>query len=595
MSSLKRMKQAIRKAGKHFLAIIPAVLAAVTGFSQSDASYIPCQEMPFIMQQFKADETALIRFYNTAAEASQRGGGAPVATRAPECRDRLTALYKSYLDRLGRLSFPSLSQECKADYILFKRDLNEKLRLGAIDARDYDALGGWFPFAGTIYATEKLRKRGLPLQAERIAKEWSGILQQLPALRQKLAASGALSVGEVRKAGEIIAILQKDLKDVFDFYNGYDPLFSWWVPKVYTELDQAMTAYADEFRKKLPPADKSGIIARKPAGRDEMIRLLTYEMINYTPEELIEIANKEFAWCEQEMIKASREMGFGDNWKAALEKVKNSFVPPGKQPEAMLELYQQSVDFIKKHDLITIPPLAEETWGMNMMSPQRQRTNAFFTGGWELTISYPTDAMSFDDRMMSMRGNNPHLSRATVHHELIAGHNLEFYMNARNRTYRDFDTPFWIEGWSLYWELILWDLHFPRGPEDRIGMLFWHMHRCARIIFSFQFHLGKWTPQQCIDFLVERVGHERANAESEIRGPLSGNSNPLYQIAYLTGGREFYALKKELVDGGKMTYKQYHDAVMRLNEMPVEMIRAILTNQPLTPQFKTGWRFYEQQ
>ena len=579
---------------KHICFFLSCFFCAAKIYAQSAGAYVPCQEIPFLMQQYGADETALTRFYNVAADNGPRGGQAPPqATKAPAIRGRMVQLYKEYLTKLAQIPFNPLSQECKADYILFKRDLNEKLRLSAIDERDYNALAEWFPFAGGIYAAESLRKRGQPLKPDSLAGAWSRIRQQLPALQGKLAGSRQWTVGEVRKAGEIAAILQKQLKDVFDFYNGYDPLFTWWVPQAYNDLTKALTAYADEFRKKLPPADKNGIIARKPAGRDEMINLLRYEMVDYSPEELINIANLEFAWCEQELKKASREMGFGDNWKAALEKVKSSAVPPGKQPEAMLDLYNQSVDFVKKHDLITIPPLAEETWGMNMMSPERQRTNAFFTGGWELTISYPTDAMPFDDRMMSMRGNNPHLSRATVHHELIPGHNLEFYMDARNRTYRNYDTPFWVEGWSLYWELLLWDLKFPRGPEDRIGMLFWHIHRCARIIFSFQFHLGNWTPQQCIDFLVDKVGHERANAESEIRGPLSGNSNPLYQIAYLTGGREFYALKKELVDSKKMTYKQYHDAVMHLNEMPVEMIRAILTNQPLTPDYTPSWKFYQ--
>ncbi len=579
---------------KLLVLISAGILSSCCLLGQSAGSYVPCQEMPFLMQQYKADEAALTRFNNVAADNGARGQGAPSSnTKSPAFRNRMVELYKEYLAKLAQLSFDGLSQECKADYILFKRDLNEKLRLSVADERDYNALAEWFPFAGDIYTAEKLRKRGIALKPDSLAKVWTGISEQLPALQQKLAGSRQWSVGEVRKAGDIATILQKDLKDIFDFYNAYDPVFTWWVPKTYENLIKALSAYSDAFRKKLPPADKNGIIARKPAGREEMINLLKYEMVDYTPEELIDIANKEFAWCEQEMLKASREMGFGDNWKAALEKVKNSAVPPGKQPGAMLKLYNESVDFVKKHDLVTIPSLAEETWGMNMMLPERQRTNAFFTGGWELTISYPTDAMPYDDRMMSMRGNNPHLSRATVHHELIPGHNLEFYMNARNRTYRNYDTPFWIEGWSLYWELLLWDLKFPQGPEDRIGMLFWHMHRCARIIFSFQFHLGNWTPQQCIDFLVDKVGHERANAESEIRGPLSGNSNPLYQIAYLTGGREFYALKKELVDSKKMTYKQYHDAVMRLNEMPVEMIRAILTNQPLTKDYTTAWKFYK--
>jgi uncharacterized protein (DUF885 family) len=66
-------------------------------------------------------------------------------------------------------------------------------------------------------------------------------------------------------------------------------------------------------------------------------------------------------------------------------------------------------------------------------------------------------------------------------------------------------------------------------------------------------------------------------------------------LAYLTGGRQFYALKKELVDSKKMSYKQFHDAILSLNAMPVEMVRAILTQQPLTEDFKTNWRFYEKQ
>jgi uncharacterized protein (DUF885 family) len=38
--------------------------------------------------------------------------------------------------------------------------------------------------------------------------------------------------------------------------------------------------------------------------------------------------------------------------------------------------------------------------------------------------------------MMSMRGNNPSFSRATVFHELIPGHHLQGFMAARYRPYR---------------------------------------------------------------------------------------------------------------------------------------------------------------
>ena len=37
-------------------------------------------------------------------------------------------------------------------------------------------------------------------------------------------------------------------------------------------------------------------------------------------------------------------------------------------------------------------------------------------------------------------------------------------------------------------------------------MLFWRKHRAARIIVSLEFHLGTMTPQEMIDFLIQRVG-----------------------------------------------------------------------------------------
>jgi len=61
----------------------------------------------------------------------------------------------------------------------------------------------------------------------------------------------------------------------------------------------------------------------------------------------------------------------------------------------------------------------------------------------------------------------------------------------------------------------------------------------------------------------------------------------------MTGAFQFYALKKELVDGGKMPIKQFHDAELQENAMPVEMVRAILTNQSLNRDFKSSWKFYK--
>ena len=433
--------------------------------------------------------------------------------------------------------------------------------------------------------------------------------------------------------------LRTNLRNWYTFYNGYDPMFTWWNEEPYRSLDQAMTSYASFITERVVgirpeggptqgtpnrgaggggpggtggpsgqgggqgfqrpggssarPGDASDIIG-DPIGREALLVELRSEMIPYTPEELIAIAEKEMAWCENEMKKASRDLGYGDDWHKALEHVKNLYVDPGKQPEMIRDLALEAIKFVEDHDLVTVPELAKESWRMEMMTPERQLVSPFFLGGEVIQVSFPTNTMAHEQKMMSMRGNNIHFARATVFHELIPGHHLQGFMAARNKPYRAiFSTPFWTEGNALYWELLFWDLNFAKTPENRIGMLFWRMHRCARIIFSLSFHLEKMTPQECIDLLVNRVGHERDNATAEVRRSFDGSYGPLYQIAYLIGGLQQYAMHRELVDSGKMTNRAFNDALLKENRIPIEMLRAAITNQKLTRDFVTNWRFYD--
>jgi uncharacterized protein (DUF885 family) len=231
---------------------------------------------------------------------------------------------------------------------------------------------------------------------------------------------------------------------------------------------------------------------------------------------------------------------------------------------------------------------------MEMMSPEQQKLSPYFLGGETIQVAFPTDSMSHPEKLMTLRGSNRHFARATVHHELVRGHHLQGFMTSRHRPYRRvFRTPFWGEGWALYWELMLWDLGFPRSNEDRIGMLFWRKHRCARIIFSLSYHLGKMTAPEAVDFLVERVGHERKNATAEVRRSVAGGYGQIYQAAYMLGGLQLRALRKEIVDRKKMTDREFHDAILKGNSIPIEMVRAELTGQDLTRDFKTSWRFQD--
>jgi len=258
------------------------------------------------------------------------------------------------------------------------------------------------------------------------------------------------------------------------------------------------------------------------------------------------------------------------------------------------DLLVEAVDYVRSRDLVTIPQVDAESQHMIMMTPERQLVNPFFTGGVQMSVSYPTNTMEYEAREQSMRGNNRPWSHATAFHEMLPGHNLVSYFTQRFNGYRPSlgGGPFYGEGWAVYWELLLYDMGFDRTPEDRVGALFWRMFRCARIIFSLRFHMGQWSPQECIDFLVDRVGHERDNATAEVRRSFEGGYSPLYQAGYLLGGLQLYSLRKEIVDSKQMSNRRFHDEILRMGSMQIALIRLSLTKQKLSRDMDIDWKFY---
>ncbi len=604
-------------------------------FDLNELKY-PASEMRGVIERYTVDRSILTRSYPLSLSAARHG--------------RFKQFYTDWLALLSKLDFDRLSHDDQVNYILFKNHLESELRQIEIQARQLVETEALLPFAKSITELEEARRRMEPINSAKSAALLTELKNQIDetrkavesglgrerraetsadALVENKTASIRVKKTVANRAVGTITVLRTTLRNWHNFYNGYDPVFSWWTQEPYRVLDQSLGAYASFLSERVVglkaegtptpqpdprqatgvaagqrpgfqrpggsgarPGDSSDIVG-DPIGREALLSELSSEMIPYTPEELIAIAGKEMAWCEAEMKKAANALGYGDDWHKALEYVKTLYVEPGKQPELIRDLALEAIKFVTDRGLVTVPELARDSWRMEMLSPERQLVSPFFLGGEVIQVSFPTNTMAHEQKMMSMRGNNIHFARATVHHELIPGHHLQGYMTARYKPYRGlFSTAFWGEGWALYWELLLWDMNFAKSPENRIGMLFWRMHRCARIIFSLSFHLEKMTPQECIEYLVSRVGHERDNATAEVRRSVDGSYGPLYQAAYLLGGLQLFSLQRELVGSGKLTNRAFHDRILRENRIPIEMVRAILTKQKLTRDYRPSWKFY---
>lgn len=514
----------------------------------------------------------------------------PVFSPARAARERL--LLTEWQERLEAAKLPRLDTGGRIDRLLFSERLSGSLRRLDAAERRRTALEPLVPGAVGVADRQAARRR-MERSDARDAAAW---LETLAGEAREAAVPPQISPPDALRVAEMVGAVRDTLQDWFAFYDGYDPLFSWWARVPFGEADAALCEYADRLREQgagITPGQEEEAIIGAPIGRDALLAEIVQERLPYSPEELIAIGEQEAVWCEAELRRAAADMGLpGDDWKAALERVKADHVAPGEQSALVRDLALEAIALVEDEDLVTIPPLCREVWRLEMLSPEAQRTSPFFLGGEVCRISFPTDAMPHARKKMSLRGNNRHFARATVQHELIPGHHLQLFMADRHNTHRRlFHTPFYVEGWTLHWEMLLWERGFARTPEARVGMLFWRLHRCARIIFSLRFHLGEMSAGDCIAYLIERVGHEPDNAAAEVRRSVGEAYPPLYQAAYMLGGLQMHGLYHEMVGSGRMTPRAFHDAVLIQNAIPVEMVRAALTGE--VPEAGTpGWRFY---
>jgi len=565
-----------------------------------DGSPPPPARLPALLQEFSADEQGVGRFWSLPSDARH----AHEETVAVAWRERLDAL-----------DFAALPRDEQVDWLLLDNHLRAGTTRRAAEAARRAEIAELIPFAATITALEEDRWAERPLDAQDAAARLDALGKQVKELRERVrkkaepgdknaaAADGTKDETKAepakedkpplettpvlaRRAARAVDQLAGALGEWFRNQDAFRPDFAWWTGKPYEIASKELADYGKKLREEvagLKGADDDPLVG-DPIGRQALLDELAAEMIAATPEELIALGEAELAFCEGELKRASAEMGLGEDWKTALARVKEQHVVPGTQDDLVAGQARDILAFLDDHQLVTVPPLCRETYRFTMLDENAQKTLPYAAyGGQEMLVAYPTRAMDNDAKLQSMRGNNEHFSRIVTPHELIPGHHLQGYMAQRFATHRDFaSTPFLGEGWALYWELRLWELGWARDAQDRIGMLFWRAHRAARIVVSLKFHLGEMTPQQMIDVLVDRVGHEKAGATSEVRRYIGGDYGPLYQCAYLCGGLQLLALHDDVVGAGRMSEREFHDAVLRQGAVPVALIRAALTDEPLS-------------
>ena len=175
-----------------------------------------------------------------------------------------------------------------------------------------------------------------------------------------------------------------------------------------------------------------------------------------------------------------------------------------------------------------------------------------------------------------LRGHNYAKIPVTAVHEAYPGHHLQLvYANTHAKTLpRKIGSALsslFVEGWAFYCEELMEELGYIREPVQKLARLQDQLWRAARIILDVSLHTGKMTVEEGIQFLIERAGLERANAEAEVR---RYTSNPTQPMSYLVGKIEILKVIEDYKRRNPMiTLRELHEAILSCGSLPPRLLR----------------------
>ena len=334
------------------------------------------------------------------------------APMSGERRTRLRQRLEQEQDALREAPFDGLSADQRVDLLLLETHVARELADLDSEQQQDDALQPLLAFTAPITALCEARRRLEDVAPQRAAEQLEAIATEAAALQARVRRDGERPEPRLcTRADRRLRELRSALGEWFEFRDGYDPQFAWWVQAPFTAADKALEQLGNTLRELADAGGGDQSLRGDPIGEVALQRELGFEWIPYTPAELVAIAEREFTFCDAEMAKAATAMGCTD-WRQALAKVKERHRPPGEQPTLVRDLAHEAIAFLEQRDLITIPELAKECWRMTMLSRQAQRQNPFFLGGETIHVAFPTDAMAHIEKLQALRSNNEHFCLA---------------------------------------------------------------------------------------------------------------------------------------------------------------------------------------
>lgn len=280
---------------------------------------------------------------------------------------------------------------------------------------------------------------------------------------------------------------------------------------------------------------------------------------------------------QQKAIEAALELAYAE--RPARDKV----VPDA---EAALA---QATEFVRKHDLVTLPDAPVEI--IEMPEFQRGVAAAYCDSPGPLDKNLKTFyAVSpipdeWDQKQVDsfLREYNSRMIHLLSIHEGTPGHYLEGWHSAKfPSTLRAvLRSGMFAEGWAVYTEKMMADAgYLDNDPLFRLVQMKFYLRTIANAILDQGVQVDRWTREQAMDLMVRQTfQQEREAAGKWTRAQLTSAQLPTYFV----GVQEHFDMRKaaEAKLGAQFNLKAYHDQVLSYGAPPVRFVRQLMLDEPI--------------
>ncbi len=280
---------------------------------------------------------------------------------------------------------------------------------------------------------------------------------------------------------------------------------------------------------------------------------------------------------QQKAIEAALELAYAE--RPARDKV---------VPEAEAAL-AQATEFVRKHDLVTLPDAPVEI--IEMPEFQRGVAVAYCDSPGpldkHLKTFYAVSPIPEDwDRKQVdsfLREYNSRMIHLLSIHEGTPGHYLEGWHSAKfPSTLRAvLRSGMFAEGWAVYTEKMMADAgYLDNDPLFHLVQMKFYLRTIANAILDQGVQVDGWTREQAMDLMVRQTfQQEREAAGKWTRAQLTSAQLPTYFV----GVQEHFDLRKaaEAKQGARFNLKAYHDQVLSYGAPPVRFVRELMLDEPI--------------